>query len=213
MAIAYKNENIEKVATAEEKLDKIRNVLIEKADTDNEEAVSLSEKLDDAIFNGEEEGKKKTVELLRNVTSDYVEFIIDLSKDLKPDNSYSSLNDVFHELYQWESKEQNSNPLIETFRDVGLAKNISEQEQTFMTKLDKALNDGNIKNVVAWMTMIALINEYVLAPAREIESITPDDAKEIVQDALNKLTNPAKQGSFEKPKVPIALWFYLLHKD
>jgi len=213
MAIAYKNENIEKVAIAEEKLEKIRNVLIEKADTDNEEAVSLSEKLDDAIFDGEEEGKKKTIELLRNVTSDYLEFILDLSEDLKPDNSYFSLNDVFHELYQWKSKEQNSNPLIETFRDVGLAKNISEQEQTFMTKLDKALNDGNIKNVVAWMTMTALINEYVLEPAREIESITSDDAKEIVQDALNKLTNPAKQGSFEKPKVPIALWFYLLHKD
>jgi len=213
VAIVYKNENIEKVATAEEKLDKVRNALIEKADADNEEAVSLSEKLDDAIFDGEEEGKKETIELLRNATSDYLEFITDLSKDLKPDSSYSSLNDVYHELYQWESKEQNSNPLVEISRDIGIAKNISEQEQTFMTKLDKALNNGDIKNVVAWMTMTALINEYVLEPAREIEPITPDDAKEIVQDALNKLTTTNKQGSFEKPKVPIALWFYLLHKD
>jgi len=213
VAIVYKNENIEKVATAEEKLDKVRNALIEKADADNEEAVSLSEKLDDAIFDGEGEGKKETIELLRNATSDYLEFIIELSKDLKPDSSYSSLNDVYHELYQWESKEQNSNPLVEISRDIGIAKNISEQEQTFMTKLDKALNNGDIKNVVAWMTMTALINEYVLEPAREIESITPDDAKEIVQDALNKLTTPNKQSSFEKPKVPIALWFYLLHKD
>jgi len=213
MPIAYKNENADKATIAEDKLKKIRNTLIDIANTDNEKAVLLLERLDDAIFDGEKEGKEKTINLLSGVTNNYLEFIKNLSKDLKPDNSYSYLNDAYHEMYQFESKGQNSNPLSAVARDLGIAKNIKEQEQTFLDKVDKALNDGAIKNVVAWITMTNLLNEYLLEPAREMESLTSNDAKELVQDALNKLTNPAKQGSFEKPKLPIALWFYLSHRD
>ena len=213
MPIAYKNENADKATIAEDKLKKIRNTLIDIANTDNEKAVLLLERLDDAIFDGKKEGKEKTINLLSGVTNNYLEFIKNLSKDLKPDNSYSYLNDAYHEMYQFESKGQNSNPLSAVARDLGIAKNIKEQEQTFLDKVDKALNDGAIKNVVAWITMTNLLNEYLLEPAREMESLTSNDAKELVQDALNKLTNPAKQGSFEKPKLPIALWFYLSHRD
>jgi len=213
MPIAYKNENADKATIAEDKLKKIRNTLIDIANTDNEKAVLLLERLDDAIFVGEKEGKEKTINLLSGVTNNYLEFIKNLSKDLKPDNSYFHLNEAYHEMYQFESKVQNSNPLSEVARDLGIAKSIKEQEQTFLDKVDKALNDGDIKNVVAWLTMANLLNEYVLEPAREMEPLTPNDAKEIVQDALNDLTATDKKGSFEKPKVPIALWFYLSRRD
>jgi len=202
MATVYKNknENVSKAATAEETLNKIRATLEEKAKAGDKEAGKLLKKFDATKEKGEENGKQKAIKLIQDaINHDPSNFILSLFKDLEPDSSYSSLDAIYHELQQLINKSDLGRSLkgeVELARALG-AKNISEQEQTFIDKIKQAINDGDIKDVVAWMTMTKLLNEYVLEPAGEEGSIAPANAKKILQDALNKLNASKEQTSNE----------------
>jgi len=193
MPIAYKNENVGKAATAENELKEIRTALDKEAKTGDKEAKSLLKKFDAAKEKGEEGGRQKAIKLIQYaINHDPSNFILSLFKDLEPDSSYSSLDAIYHELQQLESKSslpQSLKTTVHVARSMHLAKGISEQEQTFIDQIKQAINDSNIKDVVAWMTMTKLLNEYVLEPARENGHIEPADAKKILQSALNKLTH------------------------
>jgi len=181
VAIAYKNKNVDKVAAAEKELNEIRTALVEKAAND-EKIKWLLDNLNAKMAEGELAGIQKAINMVQNaINNDPAEFIRSLFRDLKPDSSYSSLNDVYHELQRGYA-----------------AKNTSkEQEQIFIDDIAQEITLGNVKNVVAWMTMINRLNEYVLKPASEKGSTAPDEAKKILQDALNKLnaSNVQTQGS------------------
>ena len=203
MRIAYyKNENVDKAANAEEKLNKIRTALEEKAKTGDKEAKKLLDKLNAEIAEGEKAGRNNAIKQIRDAINNYPEnFIIGLFKDLKPDSSYSSLDNVHYELHQLEEKsrlEKSLDRKVELARVLGLAKDVGEQEQTFIDNIKQAINDGDIKKVVAWMTMTKLLNEYVMEPAREKGNIKPAIAKEILQNALDKLTHPEAQSEEKK---------------
>jgi len=202
MATAYKtkNENVEKAANAEEKLNEIRTALEEKAKTGDKKAEKLLKKFDAAKEKGEEDGRQKAIKLIQDaIKHDPSNFILSLFKDLEPNSSYSSLDAIYHELQQLINKSDLGRSLdrkVELARALG-AKNISEQEQTFIDKIKQAIDDGNIKDVVAWMTMTKLLNEYVLESADEKGNIKSATATEILQNALNKLnaSNVQTQGS------------------
>jgi len=174
VAIAYKNKNVDKVATAKEMLDDFRTAF-EKAEI--KDAKWLLDNLNAKMAEGELAGIQKAINMVQNaINNDPAEFIRSLFQDLKPDNSYSSLVNLNKELHQ-----------------VLVAKNKSkEQEQIFVYDIEEAITLGVINNVVAWMTVINLLNEYVLKPAGEKGSTAPDEAKKILQDALNKL-NASKE--------------------
>jgi len=207
MATAYKtkNENVEKAAAAEEKLNEIRTALEEKAKTGDKKAEKLLKKFDAAKEKGEEEGRQKAIKLIQDaIKHDPSNFILSLFKDLEPNSSYSSLDAIYHELQQLINKSDLGRSLdrkVELARALG-AKNISEQEQTFIDKIKQAINDGNIKDVVAWMTMTKLLNEYVLESADEKGNIKSATATEILQNALDKFTHPGVQTQSEEKKNP-----------
>jgi len=176
VAIAYKNKNVDKVAAAEKELNEIRTALVEKAAND-EKIKRLLDMWDAKIEEGEYAGTQKVINMIHDAINNHPEkFIKSQFKNLKPNGSYSSLNDVYHELQRGHA-----------------AKNTSkEQEQIFIDDIAQEITLGNVKNVVAWMTMINLLNEYVLKPAGEKGSTAPGEAKKILQDALNKL-NASKE--------------------
>jgi len=208
MVLAYKNENVDKVAAAGNEVNEIRTYLSEKANTGDKKAADLLEKLNAAIAEGEKAGRDDAIKQISAGKKDPSNFILSLFRDLEPNSSYSSLDDVYHELQQLINKSNLGRSLkgeVKLARALG-AKNISGQEQTFIDKIDPAI----IKDVVAWVTMTKLLNEYVLEPAAEEGSVRPDKATKIVQNAenalnklqdddLNKLLGLEKN---EVPKVP-----------
>ena len=205
MVLAYKNENVDKVAAAVNEVNEIRTYLSEKANTGDKKAADLLEKLNVAIAKGEKAGRDDAIKQISAGKKDPSNFILSLFRDLEPNSSYSSLDDVYHELQQLINKSNLGRSLkgaVKLARALG-AKNISGQEQTFIDKIDPAI----IKDVVAWVTMTKLLNEYVLEPAAEEGSVRPDKATKIVQNAenvLNKLQDDDlnKLLGLEKTKVP-----------
>jgi len=205
MATVYKNknQNVSKTATVEKEVNEIRTAMEEKAKTGDKEAGKLLKKFDAAKEKGEEDGRQKAIKLIQDaINHDPSNFILSLFKDLEPDSSYSSLDAIYHELQQLINKSDLGRSLdrkVELARLLG-AKNISEQEQTFIEKIKQAINNGNVKNVVAWMTMTELLNKHVLESAGEEGSVRPDKAKEILQNALNKLNASKEQNPSSQPK-------------
>jgi len=198
-----KNENVEKAATAEKKLNDIRTYLSEKAKTGDNEAIELLKEFDAAVEDGKKAGINNVSKQIKDaINNNPYKFIIGQFKDLNPDDSYSSLKDVYHELKQLINKSDLGRSLdlkVELARAFG-AKTISEQEQTFIDEIKQAINNGKIKDVVAWITTVNWINKYVLEPAAKEGSVRPDKANKIVQnaeDALNKLN--ASQGQQPAP--------------
>ena len=195
-----KNENVEKAANAEETLNKIRAAFEEKAKNGDEEAKKLLEKLDAAIKEGEKAGRDNAIKQISAGQNDPANFIISLFKDLEPDSFYSSLNNVYHELQQLEKKSslpQSLKTAVGYARKLPFVKDINEQDQTFKGKSEEAINNGDIKNVVEWITRVKLLNESVLEPARGEGKVPPDKAKKILQNALDKLTHPEGQTQVE----------------
>ena len=176
MAIAYKNKNVENAVAVGKMLNEIRTALVEKAAND-EKIKRLLDMWDAKIEEGEYAGTQKVINMIHDAINNHPEkFIKSQFKNLKPNGSHSSLNDAYHELQRGHA-----------------AKNTSkEQEQIFIDDIAQEITLGNVKNVVAWMTMINLLNEYVLKPASEKGNVRPDEAKKILQDALNKL-NASKE--------------------
>jgi len=221
MKIAYyKNENVDKAAAAEKMLNEIRTYLSEKAKTGDKEVTELLEKFDAAIKEGKIVGRDDAIYRIRDaINKDPANSIIRLFKDLEPYISYTSLGSystyssfgsVYHEFQQLENKSSLGRSLdrkVELVRDLSLAKDISKQEQTFIDSINQAINNGDIKNVVAWMTMTKLLNEYVLKPAGKEGSVRPDKATKILQNAenaLNKLIHPEGQTQVEAQGTPEA---------
>jgi len=198
-----KNENVEKAAFVEKELNEIRTYLSEKAKTGDKEAAELLEKFDAAVEEGKKAGINNVIKQIQDaINNNPSEFIIGQFKDLNPDNSYSSLNNVYHELQQLYNKSdlgQSLKTSVQFFRGLPKlgAKDIGEQEQTFKDKIKQAIGDGNIKDVMAWITTVNQMNKHVLEPAGGERNVRPDKATKILQNALDKLTHPEGQTQVE----------------
>jgi len=196
MAIAYKNKNVEKVdkevAADKEKLNEIRTYLSAREKTGDKEAAELLKKFDGAVADGVNAGKENAIKQIDVGINDLENFIISLPNDLKPDSSLNNtFKGVYHELQQLENKsdlEQSSRLRVRFARRIG-AKDISEQEQTFIDEIKQAINDNTIKKVVAWVISTQLLKTYVLEPVAKEGSLRPDKATTIVQGAKTALTN------------------------
>jgi len=198
----------DKLTDTKKMLDEIRTYLSERANTGDKKTADLLKKLNDAVAEGEKAGRDNAFKQISAGKTDPVNFILRLSQDLEPDKSYSSLNDVYHELQQLENKSslpQSLKTPVHIARSMHLAKDIGEQEQTFIGQIDHAIGNDDIKKVVAWATGAQLLKKYVLEPAAEEGSVRPDKATKIVQnaeDALNKLNASQGQPQGGAPGTP-----------
>jgi len=186
MVFAHKNNVDKLVETVRKELKEIRAYLSEEAKTGGEKEKERVEQLDVAITLGEKAGRWSAVEKIRDaINNDPSKFIRSL-KDLKFDSSYS--DDLFNEYRQVKNKSsvKQIKTSVDVVRRLHLAKDIGAQEQTFIDKIDYV----KIKDVVASSTEAELLWRNVWLPAFAKGSIAPADAKEILQDALDKLTSP-----------------------
>jgi len=193
MAITYKNK-VDKlmstVETVEKQLNEISNYLSKEAKYGGKEEVERSEKFNNAIEEGKEAGRRLAIEKIRDaINNDPSKFIRSI-KDLQLDSSSSYVKDVDHERHQLLNKssvEQIKTP-VAVARKFG-AKDIYEQWLTFIGKIDYSKTKTAAQDAEA----VRLLLEYVGKPALEKGSIAPADAKEILQNALDKLTPPEGQ--------------------
>jgi len=208
--INIKKENDNKVETAKEMLYKIRYELERESKEEGgrydfevkiiaREAGWLLKKIKDQIEDGTREGRSNTRDKILGAkeSRNPKKFITDLFREPK---SYSILEDIYKDLQKLEET-------LKTLHDVDyelryqdpykstdflsarndLVKDLRQQEQAFINKIENATNDGHIENVVAWMTSTKLLNEYVLEPLIKNKSIDSAGIRKILDEAFQKL--------------------------
>jgi len=191
MAILHKN-NVDKlvatVETVEKKLNEISTYLSKEAKYGGEEEVERSENFNYAIKKGKEAAISFVIEEIRDaINNDPSKFIRSI-KDLELDSSSSYVNDVDDELHQLLHKsltKQSFKPGVEFARSKLWAKDIDEQRLAFIGKIDYPKTKVAAREAEA----ARLLLEYVWKPALAKGSIDPATAKEILQNALDKLTS------------------------
>jgi len=195
MAILHKN-NVDKlmatVETVEKKLNEISTYLSKEAKYGGEEEVERSENFNYAIKKGKEAAISFVIEEIRDaINNDPSKFIRSI-KDLELDSSSSYVNNVEGELHQLLHKsltKQSFKPGVEFARSKLWAKDIDEQRLAFIGKIDYPKTKVAAREAEA----ARLLLEYVWKPALAKGSIDPATAKEILQNALDKLTHPEGQ--------------------